>query len=103
MLAFLLAEYPWIKVRTRGTTESNEDDYVLIYSILLHYACVRYEDSDMQEICITFSDEYQAVLTKFFGNLLDENNFTVAFIRDAIEDAGNILLSLSFFGCFKKM
>lgn len=105
---FFVVEYPWIKIKICETADVNasgipnqhnihKDDYVYIYSMLLHYGCVRSANTEMQKICNTLSSKFQRIVAKFLSTLLTEKNFTLPFIQGAIEDAGIINSSLLLF------
>lgn len=84
----LSAKYAGFAFTTNDDAAISTDDYVHIYSMLLHYSCVRQPDQKMQSICNNMAETYQTLIAKFFNSLLKVENYTRASIQDAIEHAG---------------
>lgn len=70
-----------------GETQLSEDEYVYVYSMLLHYSCVRYPDAEMQNVCSGLLEKYQIVVAKYFDFMCKAVKHTRECIQDAIEEA----------------
>lgn len=69
----------------------NANDFIYVYSLLLHYSCVRYADQKMQHICSGLADKNQTFIAKFLECLIGKNtSYTRASIQEAIEEAGKL-------------
>lgn len=65
------------------------DDYVFVYTLLLHYACVQRSDEKMQSICKNMPAEHQPVIAKVLGSLLTKSKeITRTSIQEVVEEAG---------------
>lgn len=90
---FISDKYPWVQFKNRNISDNenkciHKDDYMVVYTLFLHYACVRKANQDMQTICSVLCSKFQAVIAKVFNTLLGVQDYTLAFILGAIEDAG---------------
>lgn len=71
-----------------GDAQLPEDEYVFVYSLFLHYSCVRYADIEMQNVCNGLLGKYQLIMAKFLESLIRTVKYTRESIQDAIEEAG---------------
>lgn len=87
---------PWIRLRSFDTANGKDDaglpihkaDYIWIYSLLIHAACITYGNQKMRDVCKALSAQFQHALAQFFCSLFKVQGWTVEFLSDAIEDAG---------------
>lgn len=69
----------------------NENDFVFIYSLLLHFSCILHADQKMQSVCSHLGDKNQTMIAKFLESLIDKNtSYTRASIQEAIDEAGKL-------------
>lgn len=86
-------KYPNLALQMSGSIIDGDigidgEEFMFVYSLLLHYSCVRHADPGIQRICQTFPHQHQTAMTIFFTNLLEENRFTRVGFRHAIDNAG---------------
>lgn len=78
-----------------GDARLPEEEYVYVYSLLLHHSCVRYADPEMQSVCSGLLEKYQMIMAKFLEYLIKAVKYTRESIQDAIEEAGKLSKSSS--------
>lgn len=64
------------------------EDYVYGYSLLMHFSCVKYPESSMQDICKQMQEETQMTIKTFLQNLMDRKSFDRETIKSVIESSG---------------
>lgn len=59
-----------------------------IYSILLHFACVKYPHPAFHQMCNTLANKHQLAIASFFENLVKMEKIDRVVLSKAISDAG---------------
>lgn len=63
-------------------------EYVYIYSLFLHFACVLHADTGVQQICNNMVRKNQELIEKFLDYLFKIGRCERSFVQSAIEEAG---------------
>lgn len=63
-------------------------EYVYIYSLFLHFACVLHADTAIQHICNNMVRKNQEMIEKFLDYLFKVGKCERAIVQTAIEEAG---------------
>lgn len=63
-------------------------EYVYIYSLFLHFACVMHPDHGIQTICNNMVRKNQEMIAKFFGFIIRANRCDRSIIDGAMQEAG---------------
>lgn len=72
----------------------NVDNYVYIFSLFLHYACVKCPHIEVQKLCNNLKEQSQQSIAVFFTMLLNQKNIDKAKLLAAISEAGAIKIDL---------
>ncbi|KAM7347652.1 mushroom body defect isoform 2-T2 [Cochliomyia hominivorax] len=64
-------------------------DYIYVYSLLLHFCCVKHPETVFHEICQRLPDGAQQFIAAFFKELLDTEPITKEALRHAIAEVAN--------------
>lgn len=81
-------KYPEFTVKRTADKPMPISEYAYIYSLLLHFACVRSGDKHMQSICNNMIEKNQVIIAKYFEYMIKNVKYTRASIDDAMEEAG---------------
>lgn len=63
-------------------------EYIYIYSVFLHFACVMHPDHGIQTICNNMVRKNQEMIAKFFGYIMRLNRCERTVFDGAIQEAG---------------
>lgn len=66
-------------------------EYVYIYSLFLHFACVSHADARVQQICNNMVRKTQEMIEKFLDYLFKIGKCERAIVQTAIEEAGKTM------------
>lgn len=66
-------------------------EYVYIYSLFLHFACVLHADTTVQQICNNMVRKTQEMIEKYLDYLFKIGKCERAIVQTAIEEAGKII------------
>lgn len=66
----------------------SSNEYIYIYSLFMHFACIQYPDSGIQNICKNMVQKNQEIIEKFLECLIRINKCDRLILQNAIEEAG---------------
>ncbi|XP_075156048.1 mushroom body defect isoform X3 [Haematobia irritans] len=81
---FLKEFYPNFEAHQDDDNCVSSSDYAYIYSILLHFCCVKHPQKEFHEICQRLPEHAQQCIASFFKELLDNECPTKEDLRSAI-------------------
>ncbi|XP_055371224.1 uncharacterized protein LOC129605466 [Condylostylus longicornis] len=85
--AFLKEHYPAIELHTDDNQQLSSSDYMYIYSVFLHFCCVKYPTEFFQNICQNFHEAHQQAIAIFFKGLLEKDVIDKVLLRKLIAEA----------------
>lgn len=77
------------------TISTNE--YIYIYSLFMHFACIQYPDSGIQTICKNMVQKNQEIIEKFLECLIRINKCDRLILQNAIEEAGKLTVNIDHY------
>lgn len=83
---FLKVHYPSFKMHFLEGSEICSADYVYIYCLLLHYACVVCMDENFQSICKSMTRTQQQAIANFFERLSEKDSVTRAILKNILRE-----------------
>nr|XP_036676210.1 interaptin-like isoform X2 [Drosophila suzukii] len=85
LLNFLRDHYPQFSARIDGRGQLVTSDYAYVYTLLLHYSCVKQPSASIHSICKKLPELVQTCIANFFGQTL-EQQLTRQFIRQSVNN-----------------
>lgn len=83
--------YPHFEIVLDPADRLQSAYYVDVYSLLLHFACVRYPQTELQTLCNGLNNESQVRIAAFFTALLmEQTHINHAVIQMAIGESASI-------------
>ncbi|XP_073830569.1 mushroom body defect isoform X2 [Musca autumnalis] len=83
---FLKESYPQFEVHLDDENCLSSSDYIYIYSLLLHFCCVKHPQTVFHEICQRLPEYAQQCIASFFKELLETEPITKEALRHAIAE-----------------
>ncbi|XP_023158388.1 flagellar attachment zone protein 1 isoform X3 [Ceratitis capitata] len=96
VIAFLREQYADYSPILDDEKTINSTEYIYIYSLFLHFSCVKYPETNFHDICKRLSVNNQRNIAAFFNELLDCQSIDREKLRHAI--AGTTLKSTNSSG-----
>jgi len=86
---FLRDHYPEFSAHIDGRGQLVTADYVYVYTLLLHYSCVKQPSVFIHSICKKLPELVQTCIANFFGQTL-EQQLTREFLRQSMNNVAVI-------------
>lgn len=86
---FVLEFYPSFEINFDDENCLSSAEYIYVYSLLLHFCCVKHPETLFHEICQRLPDYAQQCIASFFKELLDTEPITKEALRHAIAEVAN--------------
>ncbi|XP_037938521.1 major antigen isoform X3 [Teleopsis dalmanni] len=90
IISFLQEHYPKFNPILDDENLLSSAEYVYVYSLLLHFCCVKDPESYFHEICKKLSEQTQQNIADYFKQLLDCEVITKESLRHAIANVPSI-------------
>ncbi|KAL7028677.1 hypothetical protein ACKWTF_005945 [Chironomus riparius] len=87
---FLKETYPDYETLYDENNNVSSQDFVYVFSLLLHYSCVREKDEYFQIACTKLNSTFQMCIATFLEYVTKQTIFNKEIIRTGIKQAANI-------------
>lgn len=88
---YITDEYSDFDVRLDDDNDICGDEYLFIYTLLLHYSCVKKPCEYFHKLCNGMDARHQVMIASFFKSLMDVKMYTRDDLRKAIYNIGKVL------------
>lgn len=86
--------YPHCQPNLDEDGSPNTDNYIYVFSLLLHYACVKSPNERIQKMCNHLKDQSQQSIAVFFTMLLNQKIIDKEILVNAMSEAGGVKAEL---------